>query len=164
MRALSILVYTVAAVTDYVDGWLARTLRANSKIGVFLDPLADKLLTFSGFFALSWLRPDIFPWFFLILIMLRDFSMTGLRVYAGRRNYDLETSTSAKWKTAVQMIFIYLALISFLLILIRPYRTLINEYLFDPGVMTLLYFGVMLFTVYTLVEYLFKNRKLFSRA
>src|SRR5690554_7084168 len=61
-RSLSIAVFAIAAVTDFFDGYIARTYNVESPSGVFLDPLADKILTFAGFICLPFVDPVQFPW------------------------------------------------------------------------------------------------------
>lgn len=155
--------FTVAALTDFFDGYLARKYKADSEIGNFLDPLADKILTFSGFFAFSYLRPDIFPYWMLLVIIGRDLFITWLRIIAKRNNHTLETSFTAKLKTAVQMVFIYIGLVSFLGLTIPFTASFILEYLFDSSVLYWIYFIVMLFTAYTGLEYLLKNKHIFIK-
>lgn len=163
LRSLSVVVFTIAALTDFFDGYLARKYKARSEFGNFLDPLADKILTFSGFFAFSYLRPDLFPWWALGVIIGRDFLITGLRILAKRNAKSLETSTSAKLKTAVQMVFIYIGLLSFLGLTIPLYADYFMTYLFESSVLFWLYMIVMMFTAYTGIEYLLKNKHIFRK-
>lgn len=109
--ALSIAVFAMAAVTDFFDGYIARNYGAKSAAGSFLDPLADKFLTISGFLCLSFTRPDQFPLWAVSLIIARDVGVTLLRIYADRNGSSVDTSRLAKWKTAIQMGFLYTALI-----------------------------------------------------
>ncbi|HBQ61175.1 MAG TPA: CDP-diacylglycerol--glycerol-3-phosphate 3-phosphatidyltransferase, partial [Balneolaceae bacterium] len=106
-RSLSIAVFATAAVTDFFDGKIARRYNLESKLGIFLDPLADKFLTFAGFLCLPFLDPEQFPWWAVSLIVIRDVGVTLLRLYTNRKNITLETRFTAKAKTMVQMIFLY---------------------------------------------------------
>src|SRR5690606_8443051 len=106
-RSLSIGVFAVAAFTDYVDGYIARNFNAKSRLGNFLDPLADKILTFSGFMVLPFISVSVFPILPIVLIVLRDTFITLLRLYAERRKQAIRTSNSAKIKTLIQMVFLY---------------------------------------------------------
>src|SRR5690625_6952005 len=77
IRGLSLLVFTIAALTDAFDGYLARKHKVESKMGAFLDPLADKFLTFAGFICLPFLTPTLFQCWAILLIVLRDIIVTA---------------------------------------------------------------------------------------
>jgi CDP-diacylglycerol---glycerol-3-phosphate 3-phosphatidyltransferase len=110
--ALSIAVYAIAAITDFFDGYIARNYEARSASGDFLDPLADKFLTMAGFLCLWYIRPDQFPLWMIVIILLRDIGTTVLRMFkSSNKTGAIVTSRLAKWKTAMQMIFLYTALI-----------------------------------------------------
>lgn len=98
-------VYTLAAITDFLDGYLARSMDQISSFGKFLDPISDKifvatlLLILVGFDRLTgvWIIPAI-------VILMREFLVAGLREYLGPLNVQLPVSKLAKWKTTVQMV------------------------------------------------------------
>ena len=162
LRMIAIAIFSVAAITDYLDGYLARLWKANSEFGNFMDPLADKVLTFMAFAMLSLMEPAMFPWWAFSLIVGRDLLITYLRTKARKRGFSMKTSYSAKVKTAVQLIFLYVALLAFTLVLLPSASDAIRGGLMDSGVLSWLYYGVMGFTVYTGLEYVTKNRELFS--
>ncbi len=156
-RALSIAVFAIAAFTDFMDGYLARHFGVESKIGVFLDPLADKILTFAGFICLAILNPTLFPWWAIIVIMVRDILITALRVYADRRKLNMKTRFTAKVKTFAQMIFLY----SFLLLGVFlqadvGISSFVND-LFSTRIPYFLLLAVAGITVYSGIEYLIMN-------
>lgn len=157
-RSLSIAVFATAAVTDFFDGYIARTYHAESSSGVFLDPLADKLLTISGFICLPYLSPNIFGWIPVGLIIIRDIGTTFLRLWADYRNREMKTRYSAKVKTMIQMLFLYIVLLMgvFSMSTIQMGQ-LCREALASP-VMTWLLWGVAVLTVYTGIEYVVVNR------
>ena len=99
-------IYTFACVTDYLDGWLARRNGEESPIGVFLDPIADKLLV--GALLLMMAGTDRLTVWALpaaIVILLREILVSGLREFlAGLRQVKLPVSHLAKWKTTTQMV------------------------------------------------------------
>ncbi|MFU8858870.1 MAG: CDP-diacylglycerol--glycerol-3-phosphate 3-phosphatidyltransferase [Cyclonatronaceae bacterium] len=161
--ALSLFVFVLAAITDYFDGYIARHYGAKSEFGVFLDPLADKVLTFSGFIGLSIYYPQFFPWIGIILIMGRDIFITLLRVHAKKHGKVMVTSNSAKAKTFTQMTFLIIAL--FAGVIARTSLTAAGDFsywLLDTGILTWFYYVVVLFTVYTAFEYILTNRHLFG--
>jgi CDP-diacylglycerol---glycerol-3-phosphate 3-phosphatidyltransferase len=161
--ALSIPVFTIAAITDYLDGYIARNYGARSDFGIFLDPLADKVLTFSGFISLSIYFPDLFPWIGVFLIVGRDIFTTLLRVFAKKRGKSIITSNSAKAKTFSQLIFLIIALLAGVFVRTSLPVGDLAGWLLYTGILTWLYFAVVLFTVYTALEYIITNRHLFGR-
>jgi len=107
---IAVLIFIGAAVTDYLDGWLARILRQESAFGRMLDPIADKamvtiaLALIIGLYDLSW--PVVVP---AVLIMLREVLISGLREFLG--DVKLPVTPMAKWKTTLQMLSICLLLV-----------------------------------------------------
>ena len=103
--------FILAAVSDYLDGKIARDYKVRSRIGQFLDPLADKVLVLGTFIVLAVMVPEIVPWWGVVLIALRDASVTALRSWAESKGRSLRTLPIAKAKTAVQITFLILMLI-----------------------------------------------------
>ncbi|TVQ65840.1 MAG: CDP-alcohol phosphatidyltransferase family protein [Balneolaceae bacterium] len=163
LRGISLVVFAIAAITDAFDGYFARKYDAESEFGVFMDPLADKFLTFAGFVCLPFLDPHQFPWWAILLIVVRDAGVTMLRVFSKRKGFNLETLRSAKIKTAVQMGYLYVALLfGFLLLFGGPFGELVDS-IYQTN---LFYWALMLvtaITVYTGFEYILVNRALFSK-
>ena len=160
LRGISLVVFAVAAITDAVDGYLARKYEVESEVGIFLDPLADKFLTFAGFVCLPFLDPSQFPWWAISLIVLRDVFITLLRIYTKRKNITLKTRNTAKVKTAIQMAFLYISLLTgFLLLFGGSFGEIVNS-IFETNVF---YWGMMIVTavtVYSGIEYIVVNRKI----
>jgi CDP-diacylglycerol---glycerol-3-phosphate 3-phosphatidyltransferase len=161
---LSLLVFIIAAITDWYDGWLARKFNYITEWGKFMDPLADKILTSTAF--LGFVFVGVLDLWMVILIILRDILITGLRSYADYRKVSFTTANSAKWKTFFQMFFLYY------LLLIYTARTCQaiyegNEKLFASLFNSQLIFWLMLaitvFTVYTGITYIISNRFLIKR-
>lgn len=104
--------YVAAAVTDYVDGVLARRLDAGSSLGTMLDPIADKMLvgalivTFAATGQLA--GADLVP---ALVIVLREMLISGLREYLGGRQVAVAVSPLAKYKTATQLVAIGLVML-----------------------------------------------------
>lgn len=160
LRGISLIVFAVAAITDAVDGYIARKYDVESEVGIFLDPLADKFLTFAGFVCLPFLDPAQFPWWAVILIVLRDVSVTMLRIYTKRKNIILETRSTAKIKTAIQMAFLYITLLTGFLLLFggnfgETIQSIFNTNIFYWGMII-----VTAITVYSGIEYIVVNRKI----
>lgn len=109
MKQISVAIYIVAALSDWYDGWLARKFNYITSWGKFWDPLADKILTSVVFIGFAIV--DLIPWWMVIVIVGRDVIITLLRVFADVKNYVFTTSYYAKWKTMLQMIFLYYLLL-----------------------------------------------------
>lgn len=154
-------VYIVAAFTDWYDGWLARKFNYITSWGKFLDPLADKILTSAAFFAFVFL--DILDLWMVIIIVLRDFTITSLRLYADYKNKNFVTSRSAKIKTFIQMFFIYYLLCLFTAKTVDAIfigNEKIFAALFDDTLIFWLMLFVTVFTALTGISYIYRNRKL----
>ena len=112
MKQISVAIYIVAALSDWYDGWLARKFNYITSWGKFWDPLADKILTSVAFIGFAIV--ELIPWWMVIIIIGRDVLITLLRVFADMKNYAFTTSYYAKWKTLLQMIFLYYLLILYI--------------------------------------------------
>jgi CDP-diacylglycerol--glycerol-3-phosphate 3-phosphatidyltransferase len=109
----ALVLFVLAALSDYVDGRLARTWQADSRLGRFLDPLADKLLVLGTFTALAVILPHQVPWWAVLLVALRDVAVTALRSWNEAQGRSVKTLYAAKVKTAVQLTYL-IALLVFL--------------------------------------------------
>jgi len=98
------LIFVIASVTDFFDGFIARTWNQMTKLGSILDPLADKMLVLAGFIGLIVL--DRASAFAIFLILSREFFITGLRVVAVSEGKDVSSTMAGKVKTVVQMVAI----------------------------------------------------------
>lgn len=101
-RIIAVALFVFAALTDALDGILARKYAWTSLTGKFLDPLADKLFVIAIGVALVELHRV--PAWAIILLIMRELSITGLRLLALSEGLVLEVSTQGKWKTAIQMV------------------------------------------------------------
>lgn len=113
-QLVALVLFVFAAISDYLDGKIAREYDVGSRIGQFLDPLADKVLVLGAFFAFLFLPPDRLGrvvmewwwWWAVGLIAFRDVAVTLLRMWAERSGYSIQTRYAAKVKTAVQLTFL----------------------------------------------------------
>ena len=99
-------IFAVGALTDGVDGYLARRFSSVTRTGQWLDPLADKLLVSAAVVALTAL--DRFPVWAAVIIVARELGISALRVWLGLRGRAMPASGPAKLKTTVQLIAIAL--------------------------------------------------------
>ncbi|BAK70541.1 CDP-diacylglycerol--glycerol-3-phosphate 3-phosphatidyltransferase [Aliarcobacter butzleri] len=98
------LIFVIASVTDFFDGFIARNWDQMTKLGGILDPLADKMLVLAGFLGLMAIdRASVWA---IFLILSREFFITGLRVVAVSEGKNVSSTMAGKIKTVVQMIAI----------------------------------------------------------
>jgi CDP-diacylglycerol--glycerol-3-phosphate 3-phosphatidyltransferase len=113
-QLVAAVLFILAAITDWLDGKVARRYGTGSRLGQFLDPLADKVLVLGAFFAFLFLPADeagnrlaeSWWWWAVGLIALRDVAVTALRAWAERRGRSIQTRYAAKLKTTVQLTFL----------------------------------------------------------
>ena len=99
---LALVVFIIASLTDFVDGQIARRCNQVSDFGKFLDPLADKLLTIAAMTMFcQWGK---FPAWALMIVLTREFAVSGLRMVAGPKGKVIAAGKSGKFKTASSMI------------------------------------------------------------
>ena len=105
MPALTL--FVLASISDFIDGWMARRLGVVSKLGAMLDPIADKVLIGTCLVSLAHVTEDGL-WFILpaIVIMTREFLISGLREFMAGRSINMPVSVLAKWKTTLQLVAI----------------------------------------------------------
>ena len=102
---LALALYTIASVTDYIDGYMARRLKVESPLGEMLDPIADKLLVAAVLLALANVTNS--GWLFLVpalIILIREFMISGLREFLAKQNLSAPVTRLAKWKTTAQIL------------------------------------------------------------
>ena len=136
-------VFIVAGLTDIADGYIARSLRQVTDFGAFMDPIADKILVFS---AMLWfLDQGVLPAWMVLIVIVRDFSVTALRLVAARNGRVIAADLSGKIKTVVTMLS--------MIVLFLPLRQwMINACIAAVTVTTLV----------SGVEYFYKNRDLLN--
>jgi CDP-diacylglycerol--glycerol-3-phosphate 3-phosphatidyltransferase len=96
--------FVVAALTDFVDGWLARRLHAETVWGAILDPIADKVLVCGVVLGLLSLGPNAAVAIPAALILFREFTVSALREVAAGKGVSLPVTLLAKWKTTLQLV------------------------------------------------------------
>jgi cardiolipin synthase (CMP-forming) len=103
--ALAFALYCLMGITDYFDGYLARAQGTVSRLGIFLDPIADKIMVAAVVLMLVFTR-DVDGWHVIaaLIILLREIIVSGLREFLAGLQISVPVSQLAKWKTAFQMI------------------------------------------------------------
>ncbi|TFH01780.1 MAG: CDP-diacylglycerol--glycerol-3-phosphate 3-phosphatidyltransferase [Calditrichales bacterium] len=148
-------IFIVAAATDWYDGYIARKFNIITRWGQFMDPLADKILVSSALVAFACL--NYLHWWMVITIVLRDFIITFLRMYALHHGKSIVTSQMAKWKTFLQMS----AVLVLLFYLNFAAAEIHHLAIYPPGYsnwVTILYLVVTVLTVFSGLQYLVENR------
>lgn len=156
--------FILAAITDWYDGWLARKFNYITNWGRVWDPLADKILTSSAFIAFV-LIGTLELWMVLIVI-IRDFIITGLRLYTDYKNIPFPTSNYAKWKTFIQMVFLYYLLCIYIASLtpqIYSGHEKLFEVLFNHQLIYYTMLFIALLTLHSGITYLVRNRILIKK-
>ena len=108
-EVIAVVIFLVAAATDWLDGYLARKRNQITNLGTLLDPIADKLLTVSAFIALVEL--GVAPAWMIVLIVGREFAVSGMRSIAATQGLVIAASSWGKVKTASQVVAITLLIL-----------------------------------------------------
>lgn len=137
-------VFIVAALSDFLDGYIARKRNLVTNFGKFMDPLADKLLVSSALICFVELR-QLAAWI-AIIIIARDFIINGFRLIASDNGVVIAAGWWGKLKTNVQMIMSVLLIIN----LNVPFINVLEQ--------IMIYLAIVL-TVISLIDYMVKNRK-----
>ena len=105
----AVLVFSVAALTDFLDGFIARNNNLVSDFGKFMDPIADKILILAAF--LAFVEMKLVPAWMVIIIIFREFMITGLRIVALKKNRVIEATLAGKHKTVSQLMTVFIILV-----------------------------------------------------
>ncbi len=102
---IAVVIYTVCCITDFLDGYLARSMKTTSALGTFLDPISDKIFVACIILVIAaFHRLDGFWLIAGLVIFAREFLVSGLREFLGPQNIQIPVTKLAKWKTTLQMI------------------------------------------------------------
>lgn len=111
---IAVVFFALACLTDYLDGYIARTFSYTSRLGAFLDPVADKLLVASTLLLLAGLgRISLYGLVPAVIILCREILISGLREFLSAHQVFLPVTKLGKWKTAVQMLSLICLLINY---------------------------------------------------
>lgn len=143
------IIFVLASVTDLLDGNIARKRGLVTNFGKIMDPLADKVLVYSAFCLMI---GEYVPGWMLIIILAREFTISGMRTVAASEGIVIAAGISGKIKTVLQMV----AVGGLLLLRAFPDFTL----LYYASYATL--WAALVMTVYSGIEYVYKNRQVFS--
>jgi CDP-diacylglycerol--glycerol-3-phosphate 3-phosphatidyltransferase len=156
------LVFVIAALSDWYDGYFARLWKLTTPLGAFLDPLADKFLTSAAFIAFA--SRGLIPEWTVAIIIARDIYATLFRVLASSINQPIKTSSLAKYKTFFQMTYICYVLVGVTMYsgtlgtaAIGYGSAMINENILYWAI-----FGITMLTLLTSIQYTYENAHVFS--
>ena len=148
-RVIAVPLFVAASFTEMLDGKIARKNNLVTNFGKIMDPLADKVLVYS---ALCLMIPYFVPAWMLIIILAREFTVAGMRTVAASEGIVIAADMSGKIKTVLQMIAVSLLLLVPACKFYLPLWYTAQAFLWASLIMT----------VYSGIEYVWKNRQLFS--
>ena len=143
-KIVSLIVFVVASLTDMLDGKIARKYNLVTNFGKFMDPLADKLLVVSA--LVCFIALDRIPAWIVIIIISREFIISGFRLVAAESGIVIAASWWGKWKTAVTMITI--------IFMIPDFGGTVVFWIEQ-----VLIYASLILTIISLIDYLVKNKQ-----
>ncbi|NRB76164.1 MAG: CDP-diacylglycerol--glycerol-3-phosphate 3-phosphatidyltransferase [Verrucomicrobiales bacterium] len=159
----ALLVFSLAAITDFLDGYLARKNNLVTNFGKLMDPLADKVLMCAGFVLLT--RLELIPAWMVVVILAREFMVTGLRLLASAEGVVLAAENLGKYKTTIQIVTIiyFLLYLASEEALFRFLHPMFDAFYLGPEYLGMvLNWASLILTLWSGVSYVLKNRKLLS--
>ena len=153
---IALILFLLASFTDFLDGYLARKKNIVSDLGKLLDPIADKVLVIGIFLAFLELR--IISVWMVIVIMLREFLITGIRIFNLNRGFVLEAKMFGKHKTVSQIAAIIFILVMMILKHLYPKSSKISG-IYNVGIPIVMWY-VIVITLFSGLYYLWINRKI----
>ncbi len=148
---VALIIFVAASFTDMLDGKLARKYNLVSNFGKIMDPLADKILVYSAF-CLMVEDKTVLGWMFII-ILAREFAISGMRTVAASEGKVVAAGMSGKIKTVLQMIAVPVLILAHCLPQI-PVVMLVGQ---------IFLWASLVMTVWSGIEYIYKNREVFSQ-
>lgn len=145
----AVVLFIAASLTDMLDGQIARKYNLVTNFGKIMDPLADKVLVYSAFVLMI---PQYVPAWMFIIILAREFTVSGMRTVAASEGIVVAAGMSGKIKTVLQMIAVPLLLMVPAFPEVEILATAANLFLWASLIMT----------VYSGVEYILQNKQVFS--
>lgn len=146
---ISFVLFVLASLTDLLDGHIARKRNLISNFGKIMDPLADKILVYSAFCLM--VENGFVPAWMLIVILVREFAVSGMRTVAASEGIVVAADLSGKIKTVLQMIAVPMLILT---------GVILSDIWFTLSMAML--WASLIMTVYSGIQYIYKNRKVFS--
>ena len=139
------IIFIAACITDFFDGYIARKYNLITTFGKFMDPLADKLLVCAVLICFVAVKDVAMPVWIVIIIISREFIISGFRLVAAEKNVVIAASYWGKVKTVIQMIMSILLIFNFS----HPVFAILEQ---------ISIYAALVFTVISLIDYIYKNR------
>jgi len=146
---LALILFLIAAISDSLDGYIARRYNLVTNLGKLLDPLADKLLVLSIFIA--FLTKNQLSIVFILIILARELTITGLRSMAAAEGVVIQASIFGKLKTITQMILIFLLYL----------KNITNINMVNTSI-TVFVAVVSILTIFSGIDYICKSKEIFK--
>ena len=146
---VAFIIFVAASYTDMLDGQIARKHNIVTNFGKIMDPLADKVLVYS---ALCLMIPVYVPGWMMIVILAREFTVSGMRTVAASEGIVIAAGMSGKIKTVLQMVAVCL------LLLVPAFSGFAPLWYLAQGFL----WAALIMTVYSGVEYVLQNKQVFS--
>ncbi|MDR3256732.1 MAG: CDP-diacylglycerol--glycerol-3-phosphate 3-phosphatidyltransferase [Endomicrobium sp.] len=173
---LALIIFCVASITDLLDGQIARKNKTITSLGIFLDPLADKLLMSAAFICFVGIPMLGIPAWMVIVIISREFLITGFRSVAAVKNVMIPADKAGKFKTTFQIVVIIITMVILIVNEILSKFTditpeILKLYNYDSYAILIVimektpFWATLVATVLTIysgANYIFKYRKLLS--
>ena len=135
--------FVIASLTDMLDGYVARKYNQITTFGKFLDPIADKVLVVTAFLYLMLISPDRVPMWAVMIVIIREFMVTGIRLLAVEKGKVIAASPYGKIKTATTMVALIILLF--------------NDFALPEIIGDVLFYLEIFFTAFSGMDYLLKN-------
>ena len=155
-KFFALAIFLVASLTDYYDGLIARKTNSISDFGRLMDPIADKILILGGF--LAFVEMKIIPAWMVMVIIAREFVITGLRILALTKKKVLSAEIAGKHKTVSQIVAV-LSILLFLIIRDSGFTFRYIEY-YGTAILALMFITVLM-TLVSGVSFTMKNKNIF---
>ncbi|MDD4194596.1 MAG: CDP-diacylglycerol--glycerol-3-phosphate 3-phosphatidyltransferase [Acholeplasmataceae bacterium] len=139
------LLFIIASLTDFLDGYIARKYHQITTFGKFLDPIADKVLVMVALLYLMMIMPSRVPLWAVMIVIIREFMVTGVRLLAIEKGQVIAASIYGKIKTATTMVALIILLF--------------NDFGLTVWIGNVLFYIAIFFTLMSGIDYLYKNRK-----
>lgn len=139
------ILFIIASITDLLDGYIARKFNQITTFGKFLDPIADKVLVMVAFLYLMISMPDRVPLWAVMVVIIREFMVTGIRLLAVEKGNVIAASPYGKIKTATTMVALIILLF--------------NDFGLPMIIGDILFYLAIFFTAFSGIDYLLKNKQ-----
>lgn len=153
-RIIALIFFTIASITDFLDGYIARKYKLITNFGKILDPIADKIMVLGAFFALAYL--EVFKFWIIIPIFLRELIVTVYRFVLLKKKKVIAAEKSGKIKTVMQIITLG---ISYIYLMHRNYSPESWDWITASIELTMCLFlvGSVYMTIHSGIEFFIKN-------